>query len=78
MRQVKALDKKGENIMTKLYKVVGMYELEDCTFASCTTYDKAKKALKIVEQNGFEDMVEIVQDAIPVDAVVIDEKIIEL
>ena len=29
--------------MTKLYKVVGMYELEDCTFASCTTYDKAKR-----------------------------------
>lgn len=46
MCQVKALDKKGENIITKLYKVVGMYELEDCTFASCTTYDKAKKGFK--------------------------------
>ena len=45
---------------------------------SCTTYDKAKKALKIAEQNGFEDMVEIVQDAIPVDAIIIDGKIIEL
>lgn len=29
MCPVKALDKKGENIMTKLYKVVGMYELEE-------------------------------------------------
>lgn len=37
--------------MAKLYNVVGMYELEDCTFARCTTYDKAKKALKITEQN---------------------------
>lgn len=32
--------------MTKLYKVVGMYELEDCTFASCDNICKAKKALK--------------------------------
>lgn len=39
---------------------------------------KQKKALKIAEQNGFEDMVEIVQDAIPVDAIIIDGKIIEL
>lgn len=64
--------------MAKLYNVVGMYELEDCTFARCTTYDKAKKALKITEQNGFKDMVEIVQDPIPIDAVIINGKITKL
>ena len=42
------------------------------------TYDKAKKALKITEQNGFKDMVEIVQDPIPIDAVIINGKITKL
>lgn len=64
--------------MLKLWKVVGRDELEGFVFAQCTTYDKAKRALELTEENGFEDMVEIVQDEIPVDAIEINGKIVEL
>ena len=64
--------------MMKLFKVVGRDELDDCTFAQCTTYDKAKRALELTEENGFEDMVEIIEDELPVDTIEIDGKLVEL
>ena len=61
-----------------LYNVVGIDDLEDLTFARCTTMVKAERAKTMLEEEGFECMVRIVKDEIDVDAVEIDGKIIEL
>lgn len=75
---VDLLRKRGNDIMVKLFKVVGRDELDGYTFAQCTTYDKAKRALELTEENGFEGMVEIVQDELPIDAIEICGEIIGL
>lgn len=62
----------------KLYKVVGIDDLEGCIFAICTTLEKANIAKKKLENEGFEDMLDIVQDEIPIDTIEIDGKLIEL
>ena len=62
----------------RLYKVIGVDELEGFTFAQCTTYEKAKKAQKLIEENGFEDCTELMQDEIPIDAIEINDKLIFL
>ena len=62
----------------KLHKVVGIDDLEGFIFASCTTLEKAKIAKKKLENEGFEDMLDIVQDEIPIDTIEIDGKLIEL
>lgn len=61
-----------------LYNVIGLDDLEGMTFARCTTIDKAVKAKKMLEKNGFEDVLEITQDNLPVDMVEIDGELIEL
>ena len=61
-----------------LYNVVGMDDLEDLTFARCTTMLKAERAKTMLEDEGFECMVRIVKDEIDVDTVEIDGQIIEL
>ena len=63
---------------TRLYNVVGMDDLEGTTFARCTTYEKAQEAKKILEAEGFENVLDIVQDEIPVDVIEIGGKLIEL
>ena len=65
-------------IWTRLYNVVGMDDLEGTTFARCTTYEKAQKAKEILEAEGFEDMLDIVQDEIPVDVIEVDSQLLEL
>lgn len=62
----------------RLFNVVGMDDLEGTVFARCTTYDKAKKAMELLEAEGFEDMLDIVQDEMPVDMIEIGGKLIEL
>ena len=61
-----------------LYNVVGIDDLEGMTFARCTTMDKAVKAKKLLENNGYEDMLEITQDNSAVDMLEIDGELIEL
>lgn len=63
---------------TKLFNVVGIDDLEGMVFARCTTYEKAVKAKKCLENNGFENMIDIVQDEIPVDVIEIDSQLLEL
>lgn len=64
--------------MDRLYNVVGLDDLEGTTFARCTSLEKAKIAKSKLEKEGFEDMLAIVQDEIPVDVVEINEELIEL
>ena len=65
-------------IWTRLYNVVGMDDLEGTTFARCTTYEKAQKAKEILEAEGFENVLDIVQDEIPVDVIEVDSQLLEL
>ena len=61
-----------------LYNVVGLDDLEGTTFARCTTLEKAKKAKELLEAEGFENLLDIVQDEMPVDVIEIGGKLIEL
>lgn len=63
---------------TRLYNVIGIDDLEGSTFARCTTYEKAEKAKEILEAEGFKEMLDIVQDEIPVDVIEIDSQLLEL
>lgn len=65
-------------IWTKLYNVIGIDDLEGTTFARCTTYEKAQEAKKILEAEGFENILDIVQDEIPVDVIEVDSQLLEL
>lgn len=62
----------------RLFNVVGMDDLEGTVFARCTTYEKAKKAMELCEAEGFEDMLDIVQDEMPVDMIEVGGELIEL
>ena len=62
----------------RLFNVAGMDDLEGAVFARCTTYEKAQKAKELLEAEGFEDMLDIVQDKMPVDVIEIGGKLIEL
>ena len=62
----------------KLFSVIGIDDLEGCTFARCTTYDKAQKAKELLEEQGFEDMLEIFADVMPIDVIESGGKVIEL
>lgn len=61
-----------------LYNVIGLDDLEGMVFARCTTLEKAQKAKELTEANGFEGMLDIVQDKTPVDVIEIGGKLIEL
>lgn len=62
----------------RLFNVVGMDDLEGTVFTRCTTYEKAQKAKELIEAEGFEDMLDIVQDEMPIDVIEIDGELIEL
>ena len=67
------------NMMNEnIYNVIGLDDLEGMIFARCTTFEKAQRAKEITEANGFEGMIDIVQDETPVDVVEINGKVIEL
>lgn len=63
---------------TKLFNVIGIDSLEGTVFARCTTYEKAVKAKEYLEQEGFEDMIDIVQDEIPINAIEVGSQMLEL
>ena len=56
----------------RLFNVVGLDDLEDIIFARCTTYEKAQKVVDLLVAEGFEDMITILQDELPVDVIEID------
>ena len=62
----------------KLYIVEGIDEFQGSTFAHCTTLAKAKKAKKILESEGFDNILKICKSNIAVDTIELDNKTIEL
>ena len=61
-----------------LFNVVGIDDLERTVFARCTTLAKAVIAQDKLEKEGFEGMLDIVQDEIPIDVIEIGGELIEL
>lgn len=59
-----------------LFKVVGTNDIEGLLVAICTTYEKAQKAINILEQNGLTDY-EIIETS-PVDKITIAGELINL
>lgn len=62
----------------RLFNVVGMDDLEGTVFARCTTLTKAVIARDKLEKEGFEGMLDIVQDEIPIDVIGLGGELIEL
>lgn len=62
----------------KLWNVAGIDDLEGMVFARCTTEEKAIKAKELLENEGFENMIDIVQDEIPIDTIEIESQLIDL
>lgn len=61
-----------------LYNIVGIDDLEGTTFGRFTSHKKAIKAKEMIEANGFENMLEIVEDEMPVDTIEINNVMISL
>lgn len=63
--------------ITKLWDVVGIDDLEGNVFAQCTTRQIAKKAMRILEAQGFENMLEIRENNLGINRIITGGKAIE-
>lgn len=62
----------------QIWNVNGTEDLEGICFAQCSTKEKAEKAMRILEENGFEDMLVIKQSNLRLDQLLIENKLIQL
>ena len=61
-----------------IWEVNGIDDLAGTCFAQCSTKAKAEKAMQILEENGFEGILEVNQSCLKLDQISIGEKIINL
>lgn len=62
----------------QIWEVNGIDDLEDICFAQCSTKEKAEKAMRILEENGFEDMLVVKQSNLRLDQLLVEDKLIQL
>ena len=62
----------------RLFNVIGLDDLEGVVFARCTTIERAQESKELTEAYGFEGMLDIVQDEMPIDVIEIGGELIEL
>lgn len=62
----------------QIWEVNGIDDLEGICFAQCSTKEKAEKAMRILEENGFEDMLVVKQSNLRLDQLLIEDKLIQL
>ena len=62
----------------QIWEVVGVDDLEGSTFAQCSTEEKANKAMKLLENEGFEDMLRVKQSSLRIDQIIIGDKFVQL
>lgn len=62
----------------QIWEVNGINDLEGICFAQCSAKEKAEKAMRILEENGFEDMLMIKQSNLRLDQLLIGDKIIQI
>lgn len=61
-----------------IWEVNGIDDLEGTCFAQCSTKAKAEKAMQILEENGFEGILEVRQSNLRLDQLSIGGKLIKL
>lgn len=62
----------------QIWEVNGIDDLEGICFAQCSTKEKAEKAIRILEENGFEDMLMVKQSSLRLDQLFIEDRLIQL
>ena len=62
----------------QIWEVNGIDDFKGTCFAQCSTKEKAEKAMQILEENGFEDILVVEQSNLRLDQLVIQDKIIQL
>jgi hypothetical protein len=62
----------------QIWEVVGVDDLEGSVFAQCSTEEKANKAMQLLENEGFEDMLRVEQSSLRIDQIIIGDKLIQL
>lgn len=62
----------------QIWEVNGTGEFDGICFAQCSTKKNALKAMHILEENGFEDMLEIKRNNLRLDQLVIGDEVVRL
>lgn len=62
----------------QIWEVVGVDDLEGSVFAQCSTEERANKAMQLLENEGFEDMLRVEQSSLRIDQIIIGDKLIQL
>lgn len=62
----------------QIWEVNGIDDLEGICFAQCSTKEKAEKAMRILEENGFEDILVVKQSSLRLDQLLVENKLIQL
>lgn len=62
----------------QIWNVNGVDDLEGICFAQCSTKEKEEKAMRILEENGFEDMLVIKQSNLQLDQLLVEDELIQL
>lgn len=62
----------------QILEVNGIDDLEGICFAQCSTKEKAEKAMRILEENGFEDILVVKQSSLRLDQLLVEDKLIQL
>lgn len=61
-----------------IWEVTGIDDLEGTCFAQCSSEEKAEKAMQILEENGFKDMLVAKQSSLRLDQLLIGDRLIQL
>lgn len=62
----------------QIWEVNGIDDLEGTCFAQCSSEEKAEKAIQILEENGFKDMLVAKQSSLRLDQLLIGDRLIQL
>ena len=63
---------------TQIWEVIGIDDLEGSVFAQCSTEEKANKAMELLENEGFEDMLRVKQSDLRIDQIMIGDKVVQV
>lgn len=62
----------------QIWEVNGIDDLKGICFAQCTTKDKAEKAMKILEKEGFDGRLIVEQSNLRIDQLIIGSELKQL
>lgn len=62
----------------QIWEVNGIDDFKDLCFAQCSTKEKAEKAMRILKENGFGDILVVEQRNLRLDQLLVEDKLIQL